>query len=136
MAIQKAMQPKTVVDFLSKYIQEGDLEGITTLFHPDYLLLFPPTEAPKRGAEALKEVFTGFIEGKLKLIGKVTGEVINGDTALVQVNWHVEDVSGAVVSKGSSTEVHKQLEDGSWVYYIDCPLGLPAIEELVKNNTL
>ena len=46
---------------------------------------------------------------------------------MVQANWMVEDANGTVIAEGSSTEVTKQKEDGSWVYYIDCPYGPPSI---------
>ncbi|GAL74570.1 hypothetical protein JCM19275_3425 [Nonlabens ulvanivorans] len=58
----------------------------------------------------------------------MTGELINGDIAVVQANWNIIDGSGNMMGEGSSTEVLKQRADGSWQYFIDCPLGLPLTD--------
>ncbi|HAS41740.1 MAG TPA: hypothetical protein DCS93_14775 [Microscillaceae bacterium] len=128
MTMRKAMRPRDVANGISACIEEGNIDNVLDFFHPDYTMLFPPTESPKSGLETIREVFSDLIDAKHSLVSKVTGEVINGETALLQANWIIKDSTGAVVSGGSSTEVLKQREDGSWVYYIDCPMGLPLIQ--------
>lgn len=122
------MRPRDVANEIGACIKEGNIENIVDFFYPDYMMSFPPTEAPKSGLATVREVFTSFVESKSKLISKVTGEIINGDFALLQADWYIEDSTGAIISEGKSTEVLKQRADGSWVYFIDCPMGLPSIE--------
>lgn len=124
---RKAVRPRDVANQISECIKEGNLENIVDFFHPDYVMSFPPTEEPKRGLEAVKEVFGPFIAAKSELVSEVLGEIINGDTALLQANWYIKDATGTIVGEGSSTEVLKQRTDGSWQYFIDCPVGLPKI---------
>ena len=59
-------------------------------------------------------------------MGSVTGEMINGDTAILQGKWTVEDKDGNALGGGVSTEVVKQLDTGGWTYFIDCPVSVPA----------
>ncbi len=125
--IRKAMQPRDVANQIGECIKEGNIDNIVDFFHPDYLMSFPPTEDPKSGLEIIRTVFSSFIESKSTLISKVTGEIINGDISLLQAEWHIEDATGTIISEGKSTEVLKQRADGSWVYYIDCPMGLPQV---------
>ncbi|MEP0262685.1 nuclear transport factor 2 family protein [Dokdonia sp.] len=122
---RKAMRPRDIATEISRCIQDGDLENILDFFHPEYTMAFPPTEAPKRGMETLREVFGVFITSKAVLTSQISGEMINGDIGVLQGNWHVKDPSGTILGEGNSIEVVKQREDGSWVYFIDCPLGLP-----------
>ncbi|AXT60284.1 nuclear transport factor 2 family protein [Aquimarina sp. AD10] len=126
--IRKAMRPRDVANEIGKCIAEGNIDNIVDFFHPDYRMSFPPTEAPKSGLDTVKEVFSSFIESKSVLNSTVTGEIINGNIALVQAKWNIKDSTGTIISEGNATEVFKQREDGSWVYYIDCPMGLPPIE--------
>ena len=89
---------------------------------------FPPTEPAKSGKAILQESFGAFIASKATLVSEITGEMINGDTALLQANWKVVDPSSNIITEGKSVEVAKQRPDGTWVYFIDCPYGLPSIE--------
>lgn len=126
------MRPRDVANLISECITEGNIENILDFFHPDYKMSFPPTEAPKSGLDTIRASFQPFIDSKAKLISKVTGELINGDIAVLQANWNIVDTEGNTMGEGSSTEVLKQREDGSWQYFIDCPLGLPFNSEHKK----
>lgn len=125
--IQQAMRPRDVANMVGKYIQEGNLDAVGTFFHPDCVVAFPPDAPPVHGIEATKELFSPFVAVRANLISEVTGELIQGDTALVQATWRVEGPDGSIMGEGNSTEVLKQYDDGSWVYFIDCPTGPPAI---------
>ena len=129
MKIRKAMRPRDVANLISECMVDGNIENILDFFHPDYLMSFPPSEPPKSGLEAIRSSFQPFIDAKAKLISEVTGELINGDVAILQANWSIVDLQGNVMGKGASTEVLKQRKDGSWQYFIDCPLGLPFSKE-------
>lgn len=125
MTLRKAMRPRDVANQISECITEGNIENILDFFHPDYIMSFPPTEPTKSGLETIRESFQPFIDAKAKLLSTVTGELINGDIAVLQANWSIVDGQGNKLGNGLSTEVLKQRADGSWQYFIDCPLGLP-----------
>ena len=122
---RKATLPREIADRVAEFLKEGDLEGIVTMFHPDCTVCFPVDEPPKKGRAAVREIFAPFAEVRPTLISKITGEQINGDTALLQAEWRFEGPDGSLLAEGKSTEVAKQHEDGSWMYFIDCPLGPP-----------
>lgn len=123
----KALRPRHIADVVGKYMKEGNMEGILSMFHKDCIVYFSPNPELTQGLASIAELFTPFVQAKGILISEVTGELINGDTALLQANWRVEGGNGTIIAEGSSTEVAKQKEDGSWVYYIDCPSGPPAV---------
>ena len=125
--IKKAMAPRDISKRIAECLAKRDLEAIVSFFHPSCIVAFPPGGPPQRGLESVRILFKPFVEAGAILKSNVTGELVNGDTALVQANWRVEGADGALLAEGNSTEVTKQLEDGSWVYFIDCPLGPPAI---------
>ena len=122
------MRPRDVANQISECIAEGNIDNILDFFHPDYLMSFPPTEPLKSGLDTVKASFQPFIDSKAILNSEVTGEVINGDIAVLQANWSIVDGNGNKMGEGASTEVLKQREDGSWQYFIDCPLGLPLFD--------
>jgi len=56
-SFQLAQQPRDIGAFLSDFLQQGNEEGILSLFHPDCQIFFPPTKPPRVGKEAVRVVF-------------------------------------------------------------------------------
>lgn len=122
-----AHQPREIADCVSAYLQEGDLEGITSMFHPDCQIFFPPDQPPSIGIAGARVAFEGFMDIKPEIKSDVFSEVIIGDIALLRANWSVVAPDGTVMAEGQSTEVAKKLENGGWGYLIDCPYGPPDL---------
>lgn len=122
-----AHQPREIADCVSAFLQEGDLDGIASMFHPDCKVFFPPDQPPSVGIDGARAAFEGFMDLRPEIKSDVFCEVITGDTALVRANWSVVTSDGTVKAKGQSTEVAKKLENGGWGYLIDCPNGPPTL---------
>lgn len=120
-----ALKPREIADCVSAYLQEGDLEGVVSLFHPDCLIFFPPNTTPSAGLDGARQAFEAFIELRPKIESNVFSEIITGDTAMLRANWRVVVPDGAVIAEGVSTEIAKKLPNGGWGYLIDCPDGPP-----------
>lgn len=118
-----AHQPREIADCVSAYLQEGDLDGITSMFHPDCQIFFPPDQPPSQGIAGVRAAFEGFLELRPQIKSEVFSEVIVGDIAMLQANWSVIAPDGTVMAEGQSTEVAKKLENGGWGYLIGCPNG-------------
>lgn len=122
-----AHQPREIADCVNAYLQEGDLDGIASMFHPDCQVFFPPDQPPLTGIAGARVAFEGFIELKPEIKSNVFCEVITGDIALLRANWSVVASDGTVMAEGQSTEVAKKLDNGGWGYLIDCPNGPPNL---------
>ncbi|WP_133013482.1 YybH family protein [Marinomonas flavescens] len=120
-----AKTPSEIAHCVSEYLQRGDLDGITTLFHPDCQIFFPPDQPQSKGIEGARDVFSSFLEIKPSIQSEILSEVIIGDIALLSARWKAISPEGEVISEGTSIEVAKKLENGGWGYLIDCPNGLP-----------
>ena len=127
---RKAKYPHQIADIVGELLKEGDLDGIVKMFHPECEICISLEEPALKGQEGAREVFKDFSEMRATLINEVTGEKIVGDTALLQGKWSMEDNEGNLLGGGVSSEVAKRLEDGSWVYFIDCPIGAPSFEKI------
>ena len=122
-----AHHPREIADCVSAYLQEGDLNGIASMFHPDCKVFFPPDQPPSVGIAGARAAFESFIELRPEIKSDVFCEVIAGDTALVRANWSVVAPDGSVMAEGTSTEVATKLDNGGWGYLIDCPSGPPNL---------
>jgi ketosteroid isomerase-like protein len=127
MTIHIAKQPRDIAHCVSAYLQAGDLDGITTLFHPDCKIFFPPNEPPSVGTTGARQAFQAFIEIKPQIRSEVISEIIVDDIALLSAAWTVVAPDGSILASGTSTEVAKKLDNGGWGYLIDCPTGAPPL---------
>ncbi|WP_299146415.1 nuclear transport factor 2 family protein [uncultured Tateyamaria sp.] len=121
-----AHRPRDIAHCVSAFLQQGDLDGITSMFHPDCQVYFPPDQPPSIGHSGVRAVFDGFMELRPEIQSDVITEVIVGDIALIRANWRAVAPDGTVIAEGQSTEVAKRLENGGWGYLIDCPNGPPS----------
>lgn len=121
-----AERPHQIVERVAEFIKDGDLEGVVSMFHPDCRIAMDPTKAPMEGHDGARVIFADFVKNRVNLMGSVSGEMINGDTAILQGEWTVEDKDGNALGGGVSTEVVKQLDNGGWTYFIDCPISVPV----------
>lgn len=121
-----AERPHQIVERVAEFIEQGDLEGVVSMFHPECRIAMDPAGTPLEGHEGVRAIFRDFVAQRVTLIGRVTGEMINGDTAILQGDWKIENDEGKSLGGGVSTEVVKQLDHGGWTYFIDCPVGVPA----------
>lgn len=122
-----ARRPHQIADCVAAFLQSGDLAGIVSMFHPECQISFPPDQPPSVGHDGVRRVFEDFVALRPILKSEVTSEVIIGDTALLHAAWSLWSQDGPLIAEGSSTEVARKLENGGWVYLIDCPLGAPVL---------
>ncbi|MEM7059430.1 MAG: nuclear transport factor 2 family protein [Pseudomonadota bacterium] len=123
-----AQHPREIADCVSAYLQEGDLEGIVSMFHPDCLIFFPPDQPPSLGQEGARKAFQGFLGILPEIRSEIISEVVAGDIALTRARWSVVTQDGTVMAEGQSTEVAVKLLNGGWGYLIDCPNGPPVLK--------
>ena len=122
---KQAQFPHQIVERVAEFISSGDMEGVISMFDPECAIAMDPDGEPLVGHDAVREVFRDFVAERMTLQGEVTGEMINGEMALLQGNWRILDRQGNTVIGGESSEVAKRKANGGWVYYIDCPLSVP-----------
>ena len=120
-----ADEPHQIVERVAEFILDGDLEGVVSMFHPECKIVMGPSEAPMVGHDAVRLIFADFVKHKMELRGTVTGEMVNGDYAILQGSWDIRDNAGNILGGGTSTEVARRVDTGGWTYFIDCPIAVP-----------
>ncbi|MEL7111886.1 MAG: nuclear transport factor 2 family protein [Pseudomonadota bacterium] len=120
-----AERPHQIADCVAEFIRNGDMEGVLSMFHPDCRVAMDPDGEPMEGHDGVREIFRDFVANRVILKPTVSGEMINGDTAILQGEWTIEDHDGNILGGGVSTEVAKLMDNGGWAYFIDCPIRVP-----------
>ena len=79
------------------------------------------------GTEAIREVLSRFMAIRPKMSIKAPLVIESGDTAMAHSKWTTvgTDADGNRVDfAGQATEVMRRQADGTWLFVIDCLLGV------------
>ena len=116
--------PEGVIEDFAKRLSRGDVEGALDLYEPEATFVVEPGTAV-RGTAAIREALCGFAAMRPTLSGEIQGVRRGGDVALVLNRWSLngEGPDGPVEMSGTSADVLRRQQDGSWRVLIDDPWG-------------
>jgi uncharacterized protein (TIGR02246 family) len=120
--------PEETDRLINEAISTGNAEAAAQLYEPDGVLVLPG-QPEARGREAIRQAFIAFLRTKPTLTGTIRHMVVAGDLAHVISEWRLEGTSPdgeAFVETGLATDVMRRQPDGTWLYVIDLPDGVPT----------
>ena len=118
--------PGEVVERFAACLNAGDLDGALSLYLPDAVFQAAPDRAPARGREAIREALGEFLAMRPRITGELKTVHEASDTALVINRWRISgtDAEGQDLEMGgTSADVMRRREDGSWAILVDDPWG-------------
>jgi uncharacterized protein (TIGR02246 family) len=122
-------QPSTPLATLERFsacLNAGDLDGALALYLPEAVFRPAPDQDAISGREAIGEALRALFTLEPTIAGEVQRVHEAGDTALVTNRWRLAgtDPTGAAVEmSGTSADVMRRREDGSWGILVDDPWG-------------
>ena len=116
--------PEEVIRGFAERLNQGDVEGALELYEPEATFV-PEPGTTVSGRKRIREALERFAALKPKLTGEIQGVREGGDVALVLNRWHLDGQGpeGPVEMSGTSADVLRRQEDGSWRVLIDDPWG-------------
>lgn len=108
-------------------VNAGDVDSAVGCYEPGATLVYPQGTTAT-GAEAIREVLSGFIATRPQMTIEVLLVIESGDTALLHAKWTSVETDAAgnrVDFAGQSTEVVRRQADGTWLFVIDNPFSAP-----------
>jgi ketosteroid isomerase-like protein len=124
---ERISTPTAVIETFGRCLGNGDLDGALALYEPDAVFQAMPEAPPLRGHEAIREALAGFFA----LNGSLEGEIVKvheaGGVALVANRWTLRGTQpdGTPVElQGTSADVLRRRDDGSWGILVDDPWGV------------
>jgi uncharacterized protein (TIGR02246 family) len=116
--------PEDVIRGFADRLNQGDVEGALELYEPEATFV-PEPGTTVSGREGIREALERFAALKPKLTGEIQAVREGGDVALVLNRWHLDGQGpeGPVQMSGTSADVLRRQQDGSWRVLIDDPWG-------------
>jgi ketosteroid isomerase-like protein len=115
--IMQATNPEEICRLFQRYVAEGDLESVMSVYEPDAVFLNQSREL-NRGLEGLKRELAPLAQAKVRFNFEVKQVIENGDIALMHTEW---TVFGPEPMKVYAIEVARRQRDGSWRWIIGDP---------------
>lgn len=108
------MSPAEITPLMLKFLREGDIEGLSSIYEEDAVLVTAENGAVAKGLSKIKEYFGQLLKQHPNLdSGIIKTPVVNGNIAM----------TSSVLSDGRVTaEIARQQTDGSWKWCLDNPL--------------
>jgi ketosteroid isomerase-like protein len=125
----KSRPPSSPVEALERFsacLNAGDLGGALALYLPEAVFRPAPDRDAIRGPEQIREALRALFALQPRIAGEVQRVYEAGDTALVTNRWQLAgtDPTGAPVEmSGTSADVMRRREDGSWGILVDDTRG-------------
>jgi uncharacterized protein (TIGR02246 family) len=116
--------PEGVIRGFAERLTQGDVEGALELYEPEATFV-PEPGTTVAGREEIREALERFAALQPRLTGEIQAVREGGGVALVLNCWRLEGQGpeGPVEMSGTSADVLRRQEDGSWRVLIDDPWG-------------
>lgn len=118
--------PAEVIEHFAACLNSGDLDGALSLYLPEAVFQAAPDESAISGREAIGEALAGFLALRPRMTGELQKVHEAGDTALVINRWQLSGTQpdgSPLEMAGTSADVMRRREDGSWAILVDDPWG-------------
>jgi ketosteroid isomerase-like protein len=112
-----ATNPEEICQLFQRYIAEGDLEPVLSVYESEAVILNQSRELSK-GLEGLKRELEPLAKAKVRFDFEVKQVIENGGIALMHTEW---TILGPEPMKVYAIEVARRQRDGSWRWLIGDP---------------
>jgi ketosteroid isomerase-like protein len=122
----QAITAKQVHELFVERFNAQDADGIIELYEPNAVILPPDAPEVVSGHVAIRAVLDGFLALKGKMENTIVRVIEQQGIAILYSRWTVSGTGpdGAPVTVGGTTsDVVRRQNDGSWLFAIDNPLG-------------
>lgn len=115
------MEPVAVHAAVESAFNAGDVDALMSLYEPDARMVRDDASVAV-GLDEIRAVWTDLVALGLRVRMVTRYALESGDIALLSNDWTLE-LEGNAVASGTTAEVARRQDDGTWRYVIDNPLG-------------
>jgi ketosteroid isomerase-like protein len=124
----KVTEPQLMNETFARAFNSRRIENLLSLYEPEATLLVDGSGRGFKGHAAIAEELARLLEAPGTMISRNNFCVCHGGIALLRADFALRD-GERVIAAGSTAEVVRRQDDGSWLYLIDHAAGasLPSV---------
>ena len=127
--------PSAMNETFARAFNSRKLDDLTALYEADAVLKTGADDRPTIGRGAIAAELANLLRapGTMRSVNNFC--LRQGDLALLRADWSLTGEDGAVIASGSSAELVRRQDDGTWRYVIDHAAGasVPRADALTPN---
>mgnify|MGYP002626283228 CR=1 FL=1 len=115
--------PSAMNETFARAFNSRDINNLMLLYEDNAVLQTDAGAQRIDGLDAIRAELTNLLQapGKMRSVNNFCLE--HGDLALLRADWSLTGDDGQLVAWGSSAEVVRRQQDGTWRYLIDHAVG-------------
>jgi ketosteroid isomerase-like protein len=117
-----AKSPSEICQLFARYMREGDLNALLTVYDPEIVFVNQAGEF-RKGHDELKQELAPFVAVKAIFEFTTTRIIVSGDTALMHTDWKIWAPHETSVR---AVEVARRQPDSGWRWLIGDPFTVGA----------
>ncbi|MEQ1565810.1 MAG: nuclear transport factor 2 family protein [Myxococcota bacterium] len=117
--------PEATIGRFSDLLSRGDLPAMLAMYEPEAVFV-PEPGRTVCGREEIGRALGAFLALRPAMTGRPVKTVTAGDTSIVHYRWELRGLTPAgepVELAGTSTDVLRRRDDGTWGILVDDPWG-------------
>lgn len=124
----KVTEPQLMNETFARAFNSRRIENLLSLYEPEATLLVDGSGRVSKGHAAIAEELARLLEAPGTMISRNNFCICHGGIALLRADFALREGARTIVA-GSTAEVVRRQDDGSWLYLIDHAAGasLPSI---------
>lgn len=124
----KVTEPQLMNETFARAFNSRRIENLLSLYELGATLLVDGSGRSFTGLDAITEELTRLLTAPGTMISRNNFCVCHGDIALLRADFALRDGERTIVA-GSTAEIIRRQDDGSWLYLIDHAAGasLPSV---------
>jgi ketosteroid isomerase-like protein len=112
-----ARNPEEICSLFKRYMAEGDIDGLLSVYDPEVVFLNQAGELIK-GKQELKQELNRFAAARARFDFNIAQVIQSGDIALMHTRWNI---SGPQQISVYAIEVARRQPDGTWRWLMGDP---------------
>ncbi len=115
--------PSGMNEAFARAFNSRNIDNLTALYEENAVLQTEAGERCLHGLNAIRTELSNLLQapGTMRSVNNYYLE--HGDLALLRADWALIGDNGEVIASGSSAEVVRRQQDGTWRYVIDHAVG-------------
>jgi len=119
----KVMQPNELNRTFANLYNARDLDGLLSLYESNAAHQNAATSSTDIGLPAIEVSLRALLDLEGAMTSRNNFCITANDLALLRADWMIVDAKGREIAQGSSVEIARRQQDGSWRTVIDHAIG-------------
>lgn len=121
--MKPVLNPEEMNEAFAEAFNSKSIDRLLSLYEANASLCITPGGDVIHGRQSIAQELSKLLQIPGKMTSRNCFCIRNEEIALLRAEWRLQDGNGLILAEGSSAEIVRMQEDGTWLYLIDHAAG-------------